>query len=315
MFKRHPDNPVLTAGQWPYPPHSVFNAGATAIEGETLLLVRVEDRRGLSHLCAARSADGIGGWRIDPQPTFPADPQGHPEELYGLEDPRLTRIEETGDYVVAYTAYSEAGPLVALAKTGDFRTFDRLGVVTGPDDKDAALFPVRFGGRWAMIHRPSADNPARSAHMWISYSPDLKHWGDRRVLLRARAGGWWDAGKIGLSTPPIPTEAGWLVIYHGVKQTASNAIYRLGLALLDRDQPEKVIRRSDEWAFSPREPYEMQGDVDHVVFPCGAVVAGDELRLYYGAADACVALATASVSALLDDLTALPPYRPASTET
>ena len=310
LFRRYAGNPILTAKQWPYPVNTVFNAGATLFEDQTLLLVRVEDRRGLSHLCAARSPDGLGEWKIDPQPTLLADTENHLEELYGLEDPRITFLEETGQYLIAYTAYGLAGPAVALAATTDFKRFERLGVALPPDDKDAALFPVRFAGRWAMLHRPFADNPARHAHIWISYSPDLKHWGEGRIVLKARCGGWWDAGKIGLSPPPIRTPEGWLVIYHGVRVTFAGVIYRLGLALLDLEQPQRVLRRSDQWVFSPKESYELIGDVEHVVFPCGTVLLGDELRLYYGAADSCIAVATASLKQLLEYLLSLPPYRP-----
>jgi predicted GH43/DUF377 family glycosyl hydrolase len=137
--------------------------------------------------------------------------------------------------------------------------------------------------------------------MWISYSADLHHWGDHKLILEARVGGWWDANKIGLSSPPIETSDGWLVIYHGVKQNAAGCIYRLGLALFDLNEPERCLMRGDEWMFSPEEPYERRGDVDNVVFPCGSTLApdGDTLRIYYGAADTSIALATASVSAML----------------
>ena len=135
--------------------------------------------------------------------------------------------------------------------------------------------------------------------MWISFSPDLKHWGDHQVLLEARDGAWWDANKVGLSLPPLLCDRGWLVMYHGVKMTASGAIYRLGLALLDRDDPRIVLRRADEWVFGPSESYERAGDVDEVVFPCGWLLDGDKLSMYYGAADSCIALATASLDELL----------------
>jgi len=309
LFTRHPANPVLTADDWPYPVNSVFNPGAVEVDGETLLLVRVEDRRGFSHLCAARSADGVSDWRIDPEPSLAPDPARYPEEFYGIEDPRITPLAG-GEHLIAYTAYSEGGPLVALARTRDFRDFERLGPATPPDDKDAAVFPVQFGRRWAMIHRPSADNPGRHAHIWLSFSPDLKHWGEARVLLRARTGGWWDAGKIGLSPPPLRTPDGWLIMYHGVRMTADGAIYRLGLALLDLEDPAHVARRSDEWVLGPREVYERQGDVEQVVFPCGWVLSDDEVRLYYGASDTAVAVATASLRQVLDYLRRLPPYAP-----
>ncbi|HKZ81907.1 MAG TPA: hypothetical protein VJ124_26810 [Pyrinomonadaceae bacterium] len=306
LFRRYEGNPILTAADWPYRANTVFNAGATTLPGgETLLLVRVEDRRGISHLTAARSQDGLKNWMIDPEPTFAPDAQNYPEEVWGVEDPRITRMEEWEKYAVVYTSYSTSGPLVSLALTSDFRQFERKGVVMPPEDKDAALFPCRFGGRWALIHRPIANFPQNKANIWISFSPDLKHWGDHTVVLEARRGAWWDANKIGLSPQPIETPEGWLIIYHGVRMTPAGCLYRLGLALLDLDNPTKVIRRGDEWIFGPDEPYERVGDVGDVVFPCGATYnpTSGEVRIYYGAADTSIALASGKLSELLDWLT------------
>jgi len=288
---------------WSYPINSVFNAGAVRLpSGETLLLVRVEDRRGFSHLTAARSPDGISGWRIDPKPTFLPAPEDFPTEAWGIEDPRITRLEETDTYAVTYTSYFYGGPCVSLALTRDFRSFDRVGVVAPPENKDAALFPRKFGGRWAMIHRPMGAMAGGKGHMWISFSPDLKYWGEHALLMPARRGPWWDARKIGLCTPPIETPEGWLVFYHGVKETAAGALYRVGAVLLERDQPWRVKLRGTRWLFSPHEPYERVGDVSQVVFPCGCTVQddGDTIYLYYGAADTTVALATGRISEILD---------------
>jgi predicted GH43/DUF377 family glycosyl hydrolase len=260
----------------------------------------VEDLRGISQLHVARSVDGVTEWRFDPAPLLASEPERHPEEIWGCEDPRLTWLPERDEWAITYTAYSRLGPLVSLATTTDFRSVQRLGPVMPPEDKDAALFSRRLAGRWAMIHRPT---PLRGgAHMWISYSPDLRHWGDHGLLLEARDGAWWDAGKIGLGPPPIETPDGWLVLYHGAHLTAGGPIYRVGFALLDLEDPTIVLRRSNGWAFGPREPYERDGDVDHVVFPCGWIVdeLRDEVRMYYGAADTRIGLATARLSAVLD---------------
>lgn len=191
LFRRYEHNPILTAAQWPYRANSVFNAGATKLpNGETLLLVRVEDRRGISHLTAARSTDGITHWRIDPQPTLLPDPENYPEDAWGIEDPRITWVEELERYVITYTSYSTGGPLVSMAVTKDFHEFERKGVVMPPEDKDAAMFPRRFDGRWALIHRPISNFPNSKANIWISYSTDLKHWSDSTVMLEARSGAW-----------------------------------------------------------------------------------------------------------------------------
>jgi predicted GH43/DUF377 family glycosyl hydrolase len=304
LFTRYAANPILTRAQWPYPINSVFNAGATLLpDGDTLLLCRVEERTGLSHLCAARSANGIDGWRIDPTPTMRPMPDEYPEEIWGIEDPRITYVPELEQYVIAYTSFARGGPGVSLAMTKDFKTFQRYGVVMTPEDKDAALLPRRIGGNWALIHRPVT---TLGAHMWISYSADLQHWGSHKVMLASRRGGWWDANKIGLCSPPIETAKGWLVLYHGVRQTASGSIYRLGLALFDLNQPEICLQRGDSWMFGPEAPYEREGDVSNVVFPCGQTIGsdGDTIHLYYGAADECMALATGSIRVLLSWLDA-----------
>jgi predicted GH43/DUF377 family glycosyl hydrolase len=304
LFERAPQNPILSAKDWPYPAHAVFNPAATLLrDGTTLLLCRVEDRRGFSHLCAARSANGLDGWVIDEQPTLLPDPQRHPEELWGIEDPRITYVDELGRYAVAYTAFGKGGPGVALALTEDFRSFERLGLVMQPDDKDAALLPCRIDGSFALLHRPMADS---GAHIWISYSPDLRNWGGHRLVLPARRGGWWDANKIGLSPPLIETPRGWLLIYHGVRRTAAGALYRIGVALLAREHPEHCLLRGESWIFGPEAPYEQHGDVGNVVFPCGITVAadGDTLLMYYGAADTSIAVARGSMRALLSWLDA-----------
>ncbi len=299
LLRRHPANPILTSKDWPYRINSVFNAGATLLaDGSTLLLCRVEDRRGLSHLCAARSVNGVDGWNIDPSPTLMPDPIGYPEELWGIEDPRITYIPELEQYAIAYTSYAKGGPGVSLGLTKDFRTFERYGVIMSPDDKDAALLPYRIDGLWALIHRPMT---TLGAHIWISYSPDLRHWGSHRVMMEARKGGWWDANKIGLSCPPIETPRGLLMLYHGVKQTASGCLYRVGLALFDIQKPDVCLLRGDSWIFGPETDYEHGGDVHDVVFPCGYTIHpdGDTLNIYYGAGDSCIALAQASLRSLL----------------
>jgi predicted GH43/DUF377 family glycosyl hydrolase len=300
LFRRDERNPLLVAADFPTMVNAVFNPAATSFRGETLLLVRMEMRSGLSHFAVATSRDGRTNWTIDP--TRRLDPliDGFAEH-WGIEDPRITQIGD--EYFIVYTGYSAGGPLVCLATTRDFATFERRGVLMSPEDKDAALFPRTFDGRWALIHRP-VPTSSLGTHVWLSWSPDLRHWGDAAVLLPARRGGWWDAHKVGLGPPPLLTAAGWLVCYHGVRVTASGSLYRLGLALLDRDHPDRVLARGNEWIFGPHASYERQGDVPDVVFPCGWILRDDDdtLDMYYGAADSTVCLATASVAELLDHL-------------
>jgi predicted GH43/DUF377 family glycosyl hydrolase len=307
LFHRDPGNPLLTADDWPYPVNSVFNPAATLHDGETVLLCRVEDRRGISHLTVARSADGRTDWRVDAKPLIADDP-ADPTSCWGVEDPRVTYIEELGSYVVAYTAYGPGGPCVALAMTDDFHSAEPFGVVMPPEDKNASLLPRRVGDHFVLFHRPVSVTSAR-ADVWLSRSADLRSWTTPEPVMQSRAGAWWDAARIGVGPPAIETEAGWLVAYHGVKQMVSTSIYRVGLVLLDKEHPTRVLRRTTNWVLGPAAPYEITGDVPNVVFPSGLVhePATDELRLYYGAADSFVAMASAQLPDVLDHLLSRPP--------
>lgn len=303
LFKRYPENPIITPGDWPYPANAIFNPAAARLDGETLLLVRVEDMRGFSHLTVARSQDGFTNWQIDPVPTMEADSHSR-EERWGLEDPRIVWLEEQKQFAVTYVSFSEGGPVVSLAITKNFRTFARLGTLLPPEDKDACLFPRRFGGRFILIHRPIVRG---EAHIWLSFSPDLKHWGDHLCLVRTRHA-YWDCHRVGLACQPVETPHGWLLFYHGVRSTTASQIYRTGLVLLDLHAPWKVLRRADEWILGPQTIYERVGDVSDVVFPTGAIIdkQKDELHLYYGAADCTIAVATAKLSECLDFILSCP---------
>jgi beta-1,4-mannooligosaccharide/beta-1,4-mannosyl-N-acetylglucosamine phosphorylase len=303
LFKRYEGNPILTPQIWPYPANAVFNPAAAKLDSEILLLVRVEDMRGFSHLTVARSADGFTNWQVDRVPTLEAD-QISREEKWGLEDPRIVWLEEQQQYAITYTSFSEGGPVISLAITKNFKNFARLGALLPPEDKDACLFPRRFRGRFALIHRPIVRG---EAHMWLSFSPDLKHWGDHRTLVKTRAA-YWDCHRVGLACQPIETPLGWLILYHGVRVTTAGAIYRLGLCLLDIEEPWKMLRRSDEWILGPVAPYERIGDVSDVIFPSGAIVdkENNKLNLYYGAADSTIAVATANLEELYEYIKACP---------
>lgn len=303
LFKRYEFNPILTPNNWPYPVNAVMNPAAIKLNSETLLLVRVEDMRGFSHLTVARSRDGFTDWQIDQNPTLEAD-RNSKEERFGLEDPRIIWLEEQKQFAITYTSFTEGGPVVSLAITKNFRTFARLGALLPPEDKDASLFPRRFKGRFALIHRPIVRG---EAHMWISFSPDLKHWGDHRMLVRTRPA-YWDCHRVGLACQPIETAQGWIIFYHGVRHTPAGEIYRVGLALLDLEEPWKLLRRSDEWVLGPREAYEQVGDVGGVIFPTGVTVQKEtnQLRLYYGAADCKVAVAMANFDDVLDYIMSCP---------
>ena len=309
LFHRHPANPILTADDWPYPVNAVFNPAAAQLDDTTVVLVRVEGQTGISHLAVARSSNGVDGWTVDQEPLLsPAD--GIESEQWGFEDPRVVFVPELERWVITCTAYGPAGPSVYLATTEDFSSVERHGIVREPEDKNAALLPHRIDGKWILFHRPTTEFGGLRPHgaIHLSRSADLLRWSEPEQVLRPREGAWWDASRIGIGPPPLRTDHGWLLIYHGVKATVSGSIYRVGLALLDLDEPTRLLRRLPEWILGPLDSYEREGDVPNVVFACGLVhdAASDQIRLYYGAADTSVCLATAQLDDLLAAVLAAP---------
>ena len=308
LFVRHDRNPILTAADWPYPVNAVFNPAAAVVDGETLLLARVEDLRGISHLSVARSANGVDGWTVDAEPLL-APTDGIESEQWGLEDPRVVWLPELERWAITCTAYGPPGPAVYLALTEDFRTVERHGVIKGAEDKNAALLPERIDGKWILFHRPSHQAAAGSSgDIALSRSDDLTSWSAPEHVLGPRDGAWWDSRRVGIGPPPMRTDHGWLIVYHGVKDTVSGGLYRIGLALADLDEPTRISHRLPEWIFGPFAPYERVGDVANAVFPCGLLhdEASGHLRLYYGAADTTIALATAQLDELLGAVLAAP---------
>ena len=287
-FKRYAGNPILTREDIPYPCNTVFNAAAVKFNDEYLLLLRIEDLSGKSHFTLARSKDGYN-FIVDEEPWIvPAnDPYFGPYEEYGVEDPRITPVD--GVYYITYTAFSRHGPRIGIGRTTDFVHFERISLASEVDNKDAVLFPEKFNGQYAMLDRPSGFGGAKGS-IWIQFSPDLIHWGQARVLLSPEPG--WSNSKLGVSTPPIKTPMGWLVFYHGVRQTGSGKLYRVGAMLLDLENPAHLLGYTPHFIFGPEEDYERIGDVPNVIFPCGVIDEPDgTLKLYYGAADTCIAMA------------------------
>ena len=289
-FVRHENNPILTADDIPYGCNTVFNAAACRFEDRYVLLLRVEDLHGHSHLTLAFSEDGYR-FQVQSEPwIMPSDdPRFEPYERYGVEDPRITQIGD--EYYVVYTAFGPFGPRIAIGRTHDFRSFERISLATEVENKDGVLFPEKIGGSYAMLDRPSSGGGGAGS-IWITFSPDLVHWGRAAVVLSPQAG--WGNVKLGASTPPIKTEAGWLVLYHGVRVTAAGRLYRIGAVLLDHNDATRVLNYTPHFIFGPEEPYERTGDVPNVVFPCGLVAEPDgTVKMYYGAADTCIGLAEA----------------------
>lgn len=299
IFQRSPANPILTPEDLPFEAVGVLNPGATLQDGQVVLLVRIEDTEGLSDIYVARSRNGVTDWKIEPEPLLK---HGQPEwryEQWGCEDARVTWMPEDGCWYITYVANSLMGSAVGIAQTTDFASVKRIALLGATNDKDGVLLSQRFDGDYAILHRPET---GRYQHIWSAYSRDLIRWGEPHCVLQERGGPAWDAVKVGAGPPPILTDKGWLLIYHGVKQYGAGLLYRAGIALLNRDAPHKAIARAPGFVFQAAAPYELSGIFPNVVFPTGALVRGDALWMYYGAADRCVGLAIAKISDLLNIL-------------
>lgn len=246
----------------------------------------------MSHLRLLGSSDGVH-FKEDAAypPLFGADPY----ESYGIEDCRVSRIEE--EYLLTYTAVSANGVAVRMRGTRDWHSFTDYGLILPPHNKDCALFEQQIGGNYYMLHRPSSPEIGGN-YIWLAQSPDLRHWGHHRCIARTRKG-MWDSNRIGAGAPPIATSQGWLVIYHGADASMR---YSLGAMLLDADDPSKLLARSQEPIMEPQQAYECEGFFANVIFTNGHVVDGDRLVLYYGASDRVVCRADLSIEEILKTL-------------
>jgi len=299
---RSPKNPIIEPRpgiKWEI--GGTFNPGA-ARNGEIIhILYRAVNEHKISCLGHATSTDGETILGRSEAPVFaPVDAS----EVLGCEDPRITAFD--GGFYVFYTAYSPRGPRVALASTTDFMAYERYGVV-GPDydDKDAALFPELIGGKFAVVHRIEPNIELAFYHSIkrmekVSQNPYSKNYLKRietNTILKPK---WkWEEKKVGIGPPPIRTDAGWVVIYHGVD---SNTVYRAGAALLDVENPRRVMARSPEPILEPEEAFERVGVVPNVVFPEGAVMVNDELKVFYGGADRTCCVASVPMKLLIEAL-------------
>jgi len=296
LVTRHEKNPILTKADVPYTVETVHNAGAVKHDGKYLLVFRSHRRNGRSILGLAESDDGVQFTVRDKPFLEPAASGIFAEyEEYGVEDCRICPLD--GEYLLTYSAYSRHGVRIALAKTQDFDRVERVALITQADVRNVVIFPDRFDGRYARLDRPHSHISPWS--IWISYSPDLVHWGDSRVVIKP-CRYHWDEKKIGPGATPIRTPEGWLNIYHGVFETMDGGVYRLGVALHDLEDPSKVLGVADDWILQPEDAWELTGYVPNVVFTCGAVAEEDgTLKLYWGGADTVMCAGVARIDDLL----------------
>ncbi|MBW6516139.1 MAG: glycoside hydrolase family 130 protein [Candidatus Cloacimonetes bacterium] len=297
IIKRNNGNPILTKNDIPYPVATVHNAAVVKYNNQYIMLFRAHRHNGRSVLGIARSDDGFK-FRADPEHFMVPASQGYFAEYeeYGVEDPRITFIDD--EYLITYSAYSRYGVRIGLAQTSDFVKIKRLALITQADCRNVVIFPEKFNGLYARLDRPHSGICPWS--IWISYSPDLIHWGESRLIMKPLPY-HWDEMKIGPGAPPFKTEKGWLHIYHGVFSTMDGGVYRLGVALHSLEDPAKVIGVADEWILQPEEIYEVTGYVHNVVFCCGAVPEEDDsVKIYWGGADKVMCVGEAKISDLVD---------------
>ncbi len=297
VISRYPYNPILTKDDIPYPVSTVHNAAVIKYQDKYVMIFRSHIMNGRSILGKALSNDGYN-FKVDKKPFLvPADRGIFKEyEAYGVEDPRIVIID--GEFLITYSAYSSHGVRIGLAKTQNFETVERFSLITESDYRNVVIFPEKFNGFYARLDRPHSEISPWS--VWISYSPDLKYWGESELIMKPMQY-HWDEMKIGPGAPPIKTPRGWLHIYHGVFQTMDGCVYRLGAALHDLHDPSKIIAVGDDWILQPEDEYEITGYVHNVVFCCGAVPENDgSVKIYWGGADKVMCVGTANLETLVD---------------
>lgn len=293
---RYSQNPVIPRDAIPRS-NSIFNSAAVPFEGAFAGVFRVDDTRRIMNLHAGRSADGIQ-WQIEPEPIEWQFDDPELSTFHHRYDPRVTWLEDRY-YVTWCNGYY--GPTIGIGYTYDFKQFTFLENAYLPYNRNGVLFPRKINGKYAMLSRPSDTGHTPFGDIFYSESPDMVHWGKHRLVMRPK--GWrWESTKIGAGPTPIETREGWLLIYHGVLTSCNGFVYSMGAALLDLEQPWKVIYRAAPYLMSPQTLYECVGDVPNVVFPCAALHDADtgRIAIYYGAADTVTGLAFTYVDELLD---------------
>lgn len=288
---RFSGNPIININPIPKA-QSIYNSAVYPFNGEFVGVLRADSKSVMPFLHVGHSKDGIH-WDIEPDPIqFKCDDPDIGKMIYAY-DPRVCKIDDTY-YVTWCNGYH--GPTIGIAETADFKEFHQLENAFLPYNRNGVLFPRKINGKFMMLNRPSDDGHTPFGDIYISESPDMIHWGRHRFVMGA-GGQWWQGTKIGAGPVPIETTEGWLLFYHGVLNTCNGFVYNMGVALLDIDDPKKVLYRSNRYILNPEEPYETTGKVPNVVFPCAALCDAPtgRIAIYYGAADTytCIAFTQA----------------------
>lgn len=286
---RYSRNPVIPRDLLPRS-NSIFNSAVVPFQGAFAGVFRADDTRRVMDIHAGRSANGLD-WQIEADPIQFICPEAEIARFEHRYDPRVCWLEDRY-YITWCNGYH--GPTIGIGYTYDFKTFHQMENAFLPFNRNGVLFPRRINGKYMMLSRPSDNGHTPFGEIFLSESPDLIHWGCHRYVLGK---GTWCYTKVGAGPIPIETSEGWLMIFHGVLTSCNGFVYSMGAALLDLDQPWKVIARAEPYLLNPRTLYECVGDVPNVVFPCAALVDGasGRMAIYYGAADTVTALAFARV--------------------
>jgi len=296
---RYSKNPIL--GWNPIPCAArIFNSAVVPVQGGFAGVFRADYRNGRPQLHAGKSSDGLR-WKIEPDRIAWMDPEGKPAPTSYAYDPRVVLLDDR-HYVTWCDDFP--GPSIGLGVTDDFRRFVRLVNPLLPFNRNGVLFPRKVGGDYLLLSRPSDSGHTPFGDIVLSRSPDLTYWGKHRLVMRRGGEGWWQGVKIGAGPVPIETREGWLLFYHGVSGPCNGFVYSMGAALLDLEDPSRVLYRTRDYLLTPEKDYEAVGFVGNVVFPCATLhdAASGRIAIYYGAADTCTALAFTQVDELLAHL-------------
>ena len=293
---RHSDNPII--GRNPLPDVSrIFNSAVMPFGDGFVGVFRGEQRDGIPHVYFGRSKDALH-WEFDPEKIDFRDAGGESFQPLYAYDPRLVRVEDTYYIIWCQDMY---GAAIGMAETKDFTSFTRLENPFLPYNRNAVLFPRKINGNFVMLSRPCDNGHTAFGDIFVSESPDMVYWGRHRHVM-GRGERWWENLKIGGGAAPIETDKGWLMFYHGVVNTCNGYVYSVGAAILDIDEPSRVLHRCGNYILTPEEWYEERGFVPNVCFPCATIHDSEtgRIALYYGCADSYVGVAYTTAQEIYD---------------
>ena len=293
---RYSDNPIINRNPLPNVAR-IFNSAVMPYNGSYIGVFRGEQRNGIPHIYLGHSKDALH-WEFEPERIPFTDRDGKPFMPIYAYDPRLVKVDDTYYIMWCQDAY---GPTIGIAETKDFKTFTRLENPFLPYNRNAVLFPRKINGNFVMLSRPCDNGHTAFGDIFLTESRDMEFWGRHRHVM-SKGKNWWENLKIGGGAAPIETDKGWLLLYHGVVNTCNGYVYSIGAAILDINEPSKVLHRCSNYILAPEEWYEERGFVPNVCFPCAALTDSDtgRIAIYYGCADSYVGVAFTTIDELYD---------------